>query len=197
MKIITDSQRKIIDAFFLIAKEQPNQRITFQMLADQSGMRRESIYRYHFSNLEELIEKVHDIIDNEISSAFEEFVNNGDLNLLKFLSYLVLPCLYEKKDWLKILYGTNVDPGWSNFLEERYFPLIECYLNKKGKNDIIPNFFLSKVIVKEFLAIVAVWLTDDNPEPASLFQRKFVHIFQQSPAAMLTYIPSDFESGKH
>lgn len=45
MKIITDSQRKIIDAFFLIAKEQPNQRITFQMLADQSGMRRESIYR--------------------------------------------------------------------------------------------------------------------------------------------------------
>lgn len=45
--IITETQMKIIDAFFQVVAEHPNQKVTVEMVSRQAGMSRENLYRNH------------------------------------------------------------------------------------------------------------------------------------------------------
>lgn len=150
------------------------------MVADKAEMRRESIYKYHFKNVDAIIERIHLLIDEEIGNEFEKFITSGNTDLIHFFIHKMLPHMYENKEWLKLLYSTTLNSDWSDFLQKKYSPIVEVYLNNIRKNDILSNFFLSHLIVKEFLAIVSSWLIDSNPEPASLFQKKFLHVLHTS-----------------
>lgn len=183
--ITTETQKKIIEAFLILASTSSNKKITVEMIGHEIGMSRENIYRNHFRGIKEIIERIHYLIDEEIFSKFQEFVDSGNSNITGFLAEQILPILYEKKEWLKVLYGTNTDPDWTFFLETKYVPLITNFLEKIEKKDVIPNFLLAQIIVKEFIALVSVWLTDNNPEPPELFIKKFLHIMSQSPKNML------------
>lgn len=185
MIITSDSQKRLIEAFFRVAEEHPEQKITFAMIAERAGMSRENAYRNHFRGIPEIIKRIHFLIDNDISTEFEKFTASDDTDILRFIGKSILPFLYDKKDWLRVLYGTNVDSEWFTFLQQRYVPLVTIYLDKIEKNDVIPNTLLSQLIVKNFLSIISVWLTDNNPEPPSLFIKKFIHLLQQSPADMM------------
>lgn len=187
MIITTDNQQRVIDAFFLIAKENPDiKKISLQTVASRLGIRRESIHKYCFRTPDEILERAHYLIDKKIEESFNIFINKRHHDFALFLSQEILPLLYEKKDWLQVLYNTNLDPRWNEFLENKYAPLIEKHLNNIGKEYIIPNNFLALLIVKEFLAITSTWLKDTNPEPASLFQKKFLKVFNSSPNDLLS-----------
>lgn len=187
MHIITDDkQRLIIDAYFRILQENPEIKdITIKMLASKSGMSRESIYRYHFGSIEEIKERICLLADGELEEETKKFLSKETHNLSIFLSKILLPYLYEKRDWLKILYNTDVEATWRSYLLKKYTPVVEDYLDKIGKRGVVPNAFLASIIVKECLAIISTWLTDPNPEPASLFKEKFLHIFKSSPYDLL------------
>ncbi|MFK4935934.1 hypothetical protein ACI1UF_06300 [Lactococcus garvieae] len=67
-------------------------------------------------------------------------------------------------------------------MQEKYSPVVEAYLNKIGKKEIFSNAYLANILLKEFLSILSTWLTDDIPEPVSLFQKKFLYLLSLSPA---------------
>jgi len=183
MGVITSTtQLKIIDAYFRILQEDSSwKKVTFAMVAEKAGMRRESIYRYHFSNIEEIKERIYYLIDAEIEEISKDFFmdKNGNLNI--FLTQKLLPLLFSKKDWLKVIYKTTMSAEWNEFLREKYSPLLESYLNRLEKKEVIPNSFLVLIIIKQIIAILSTWLMDDNPEPVSLFQEKLISILQKSP----------------
>lgn len=182
----TEKRRKILDAFFQLAKENPSQNITLDMIAKKVKMRRESIYKYHFDNKGEMIDMIRHLVDEEIYSEFKKYISKNKFNISTFLEEVILPTLYEKRDWLKVLFQTNLDSDWQRFLIGRYCPLIENYLNKMGKKEILSNNFLARLVVKKFLNIVATWLTEEHPEPVSLFKEKFVYIYNLSLSDILT-----------
>lgn len=183
--ITTETQRMIIDAFFQVAYDNPDKKITVEMISRYAGMTRENIYHNHFKGIKEIIEKIHFLLDIELSNKFKKLVKSEEPDILEFFCKDLLQFFYEKKDWLKVLYGTTVDPSWQNFIQERYSPYIEEYLDKFGKDNLISNYFLAQVIVQEFVSIISIWITDKQPEPPSLFIRKFIFIINQSPVDLL------------
>ncbi|CAM3102791.1 TetR/AcrR family transcriptional regulator [Lactococcus hircilactis] len=185
MPVTSDSQRQLIEAFFRVAKEYPEQKMTFAMVAKRAGMSRENAYRNHFRGIPEIIERIHFLIDNEIRTDFEKFISSEDPDISKFFS-TILPFLYEKQEWLRVLFNSYIDPNWLMFLQQKYIPLFTDYLDKLGKVDVFSNAFLSQIVVKEFLSIISTWLSTDSPEPPALFVKKFIHLLQQSPIDMLT-----------
>ncbi|MBB5888194.1 hypothetical protein [Lactovum miscens] len=126
MIITTDNQQKVIDTFFLIAKETPSvNKITLQMIASRLGIRRESIYKYCFRIPNEILERAHYLVDKKIEESVNEFVNGERHDFAVFLSHEILPLLYEKRDWLQILYNTILDPKWGKILEKNMYPLLK------------------------------------------------------------------------
>ena len=185
--ITTEGQKKIIAAFFEVAATVGDtDKITIKMIADQVGIRRESIYKYHFRNIDEIINHIHNLIDKEVFERFKYHTIDKGGDAVWFLTYEFLPVLYEKREWLKILYSTKVDPSWMEFLVNRYVPIIKEYLDLNNKNEPIHNLYLSKIVVKEFLSIVSTWLTHDEPESLASFQKKFLYLLKLSPYSILS-----------
>lgn len=184
--ITTETQKKIIEASFQVAKEHPNQQITIKMICEKVGMSRENFYRYHFHDFNEILEKIHFLANDEINQLFVKFINSENPDILDFLRQSMIPFLYDKKEWLKILFETKLDLEWMKFLHKEYTPLVQSYLDNIEKKGPIPNLYLAQIIVKEFFAIISTWLTDNSPEPPELFMEKFLYIVEQSPAALMT-----------
>ena len=184
---ITERQQQIIDAFFLVAQENPDlKQITLKRVAEKAGMRRQSIYGRHFNSVEDIITTIHNLIDNQIVEKMHHFVLTSDDDPITYFSKEILPILYEKRDWLKILYGTVIDNSWILFLQAKYTPILKLYLQKKGNNSGLSDDFLCSLIVSKVIAILGNWLTSDNPEPASLFREKFMHILTTPTISLLT-----------
>lgn len=187
MIFTSETQYKIIDAYFSILQETPDvKKISLGMVAYRVGMRRESISKYHFKNVEEIRERIRHLVDDKLEEAAENFVGGENLALYPFISEVMLPHLYKYRDWLKILYGTTIDSEWQTFLLQRYTPLVERYLDEIEQKELISNQLLAAIIVKEILSIVSTWLTDNHPDPVFIFQKKFMHILQSSPYDLLT-----------
>lgn len=109
------------------------------MVADQAGLRRESIYRYHFDNMEDIIEKIHFLIDKDIDDETAKFMRGTNTNIVKFVSHTLLPLLYARKEWIKILCETNVDPNWLNFCKKNIRQLLRLILIKLAKRRFFPT----------------------------------------------------------
>ncbi|KSU00990.1 TetR/AcrR family transcriptional regulator [Lactococcus lactis] len=185
--IISDKQRKIIDAYFRVLQENPDvTEVTLGMVASKVGMSRESVFRYHFRNVEEIRDKIHFLIDADVYKKTKEFVESEGYNLFDFIDRELLPLLYIHRDWLKLMHLRGIDYRFQSFLLKKYIPIVEKYLDKIGKKEILSNYFIASIFVKEILSITSTWLTDDNPEPVSLFKEKFMHLLHQSPYDLLT-----------
>ena len=190
MILISDRQRQIIDAFFLVVEEASEpKKITMDMITKKAGISRQSIYDKHFSNIGEIIDKIHALVSEECEVRMQKFFSDGyrDYNddFFKFFEQEILPLLYEKRDWLKILYSKVLDSSWADYAHKVYTPYIELYIKKTGNQSPLANDFICSLIVRQIIAIISNWLTNDRPEPASLFQKKFDYLIKTSTYELL------------
>lgn len=182
MLIINDTQLKIIDAFFVLTNENTSLHdITMQSIADKAGIRRQNIYKNHFNGIQDIIRTVHLLIDRDCKKKLETYImsrNNQDLPT--FIAEEILPLLYARRDWLKPLYNSSIDPDWIPFLHEQYSPLIKMYYENKVESissslNICPEF-LYKLVIDNILSIISGWITSDFPDPPSIFRDKFIRL---------------------
>ncbi|ETD05615.1 TetR/AcrR family transcriptional regulator [Lactococcus formosensis] len=182
MIIINDTQLKIIDAFFVLTNESTSLHdITMQLIADKAGIRRQNIYKNHFNGIQDIIKTVHLLIDRDCKSKIKSFIiSENNQELPTFIAEEILPLLYARRDWLKPLYNSSIDPDWIPFLREQYYPLIKMYYGNKIENissslNICPEF-LYKLVIDNILSIISGWITSDFPDPPSIFRDKFIRL---------------------
>jgi predicted DNA-binding protein YlxM (UPF0122 family) len=178
---VSSRQRQVIDAFFVIAKENPDiTEISMQMLADKVGIRRQSIYEKHFRSVDDIITLIHKMVDEDIENKIQGFLDKKGKDPMTFFAKEILPLLYEKREWLKVLYSSALDPSWVIYLQKKYRPLIKAYLKPHLSSSGISEDFICNLLVEKVLAIVSTWLTSDAPDPASLFEEKFLYLMKTS-----------------
>lgn len=183
---VSERQMQIIDAFFLIASENSGiQQITMSMIADRLKITRQGIYAKHFKSVGEIIDTIHHLVDWEIEEKLRDFINGNERNILDFIGEEILHLIYEKKDWLRVLYDSSVDPTWTNYLQEKYTSLLKSYISRNCKQIELSNDFMCKLIVGRILNLISHWITSENPEPPSLFRDKFSYIVKSSTHNLL------------
>lgn len=135
MLIISDTQLRIIDSFFLVAEEsKKHQKVTMQLVADRAEIRRQNIYKNHFHGIEDIINTVHLLIDHDCKQKMSEFIANRDRDLMSFIAKEILPLLYAKRRWLKNLYNPSLDPDWMPFLYQQYLPIVQVHFENRLDN---------------------------------------------------------------
>ncbi|GAX47747.1 TetR/AcrR family transcriptional regulator [Pseudolactococcus reticulitermitis] len=198
MVIISETQLRIIDSFFLIAEENGTvQKITMQQIAERAGIRRQNIYKNHFNGIEDIIQTVHLLIARDCKQKMSTFIASHDQDMLLFIAKEILPILYAKRRWLKNLYNPSLDPDWVPFLYQQYLPLVQVYFENRLDHVCaelgITSEFLYHLIIGNILTIISCWLTSDKPEPPSIFQKKFLKLAAQSLNHLLNFEASDVD----
>jgi hypothetical protein len=186
MRFVSETQLKIIEAFFILAENSATPRkISMQMIADKAGINRQNIYKNHFCSIDDLLDAAHRVIDHDCEKKLKSFTSVKKQDLIIYFSKEILPILYQKRNWLRVLYKYSADSNWMQFLEYQYKPIIKEYLKSSSHNMEISDEFRCNLILRQFLAVISSWMLCDHPEPPYLFQSTFVQLLSTSSYDLL------------
>ncbi|GBG96238.1 transcription regulator [Lactococcus termiticola] len=171
-----------MDAFFMLVDEVDEPRkISMEMIAGRVGIRRQSIYEKHFSSVSDLMTTIFELVSSPCELKIQAyFAGDKSQDFFDFFAQEILPLLYEKRDWLKLLYSKVIAASWSDFAQRTYLPYVEAYLKDFPNETGLSDRFRSDLLVRQVIAIVASWLTSEKVEPASLFAPRFLDLLGKS-----------------
>lgn len=179
---ITKSEKKIIDAYLLVAETSPSRKdITIKKIANKAGISTQAIYKSHFKGVEGIVQTLHLIISSETNKKLQEF-NPKKMYFIPFIAQELLPILYSHRRELKILYNINLDPTYQDFLEQKYKTWAKPYISDMPSYQA--DYYL-ELVLKQIIAIIIHWLNSEIPEPPSLFQEKFIALLSTPTADMV------------
>lgn len=191
--MVKGTHENIINAFFRLAYKNPKEAhlITMVDIAEEAGISRQSIYRKHFKNVDEILEEVYLRINTETNVALQEYlVTNTDqsFNIFNFIETVIFPLTYKHRLHLKILYNTSLQGDWKLYLTESY---METLLAFKPIRSALPSILSDKDVTKLLLQFTIImishWLQEDFPDPPEIFASKYSKILN-SPLICISKI---------
>lgn len=176
---------QIFIAFTLVASESRyHSEITLSQLASKVGITRQAIHKSHYKNIDEVIRGLHFFIDQKPNSKLKKFVLNCEgrqkTSLVKFFAAEILPDLYDKRQYLKVLYGGVADPSWTVFIVQSYVDILVPYFKNSKDSLDLDATFIAKLVVTQVMAIISNWITQEEPEIPSVFAKKFTFLINYS-----------------
>ncbi|MDR2975721.1 MAG: TetR/AcrR family transcriptional regulator [Streptococcaceae bacterium] len=182
MVITSAKQRKVIEAYISLLQEgHSEEMITMKRIAAKAGMSRGNLYHNHFSSIRQIRDRFFYLSDENLEAKVKDFVFNHKYDEAGvFLERVILPYFYEQRAWIEVLFTTELISEWNMYLTQKYMPMVEEYLIQIGKKEKFSNSFLAQLIVREFFAIIATWLTQKSPESPLLFYKEFQRFSKSS-----------------
>lgn len=151
-------------------------------IAEKMGISKQALNKSYYKDVNEIIHFLHIYVDQDIQDKFQTFVEHHQKDLILFIAKEILPMLFKNKEYLCILYGTVADPSWLGYLEDTYSNIVQSHFHG------IYGFeseFLSKIIIRQVMSIIAPWLIQEKPEDALLFSKKFIFLMTHSTDDLL------------
>lgn len=173
---------KIIEGFFeAIRKNKITkfQELTVQLIVQEAGISKPTFYT-HFESIEELLKDIRFKIDEGIPEKLVAFEADHEQDLVTYVAREILPMLYNHRDWLKVLYGTAIDPEWHGFLQESYMKFVIRQLKRAKVESYFGYEILALIIVRNIITLISVWLTQDEPATPAIFEEEFIKILAVS-----------------
>ncbi|MCL2676912.1 MAG: TetR/AcrR family transcriptional regulator [Streptococcaceae bacterium] len=175
--MVLGTREKIINAYFRMALKYPQKSsITLSEIAKEAGVSRQTIYKKHYRNTEDIIEDIHKEITSEIIDVLQQFEPTVGQSPLVIFANEVLPLLYKHREWLRTLYTTSMDPSWERYLEAQYANWVIPYLIINEERNGLSQAFLVKLAIKQAFAIISTWLSEEHPQPPETFKNQFLQL---------------------
>lgn len=98
----------------------------------------------------------------------------------------ILPEIYRYREWLKILYHSEIDLKWRKYLFDKYYCETRDYL--KSNSNIVSPLSLEqtvKIVIDSVVSIISVWISEEIPTHPSKFFITFLQLMEYSPSSFL------------
>lgn len=182
------TKSRIIAALFRLAIHAPEKhQFTLAEIADEANLTRQAIYRKHFRSFEEVIEYIHDTIKVDIANAINYHqAHDSDRQLFSILAKSVLPVAYSHRDWVKMLHTTSIDTSWTDFFEANYQARFLACISEEVKAFGLTQVMAAQLVIRYTIAIISVWLSQEYPEPADVFESNFIQLMTASAGYLIS-----------
>lgn len=184
-----NTREMIINAVLRLALKDPNRlQLTLTEIATEAGISRQAIYQKHFKSVAEIFEYIHTTIDEQILQVFEQKVLAlPPKKIFTGIAQDILPLIYQHREWLKVLYGTNIDLKWRRELYLKYSTLTLAYFDKlPALNSPFSKEKTVKLLTDQLLALISLWLDDEIPLHPNRFAPLFLDMMKRSPNSFFT-----------
>ncbi|MCR5748351.1 MAG: TetR/AcrR family transcriptional regulator [Lachnospiraceae bacterium] len=155
----------IFDAFFLLMKEKPLERITVSDVIKKAGIVRSTFYN-HYESIAALVSSAEDKTLRDIFNLMESFHPKNDKDMCR--SYFLAICNYTRKN--PFLSNLLQSPGGDSFFEKaikmfhRYVSEISQTANN-GDTHTVSSFYIAGAIGST-IGILHKWSAEDFSSPA-------------------------------
>ena len=197
--MVKGTHENIINAFFRLASREPHhhpQMISIAEIATEAGLSRQSVYRKHFKNTDEILTEIFQEIDDNIFRHFKQYLTDkkGDTNasILDFLTNTFFPLVYEHRMQLRVLYRTASESPWKRFLDDRYTQLLSSKeIIHSSDPTLISDDDMCEIIAHFTMILISNWMKEEFPDTPEVFTKKYLKLIE-SPLLALTNIDSSF-----
>jgi hypothetical protein len=176
----TQYDKRIFLAFCAVANESDcRSEVTMAKIAAKIDITRQGIRKYGYANVDEIINALRFYVTQEIQTEFQTFLAHNKSNFIPFFATRILPLIYEKRDYFKVLHGPVADAAYIYFAKDIYIPIFESCLAlpKEFEND---SEIFADVLIRRITSTITAWLMSPNPENPITFQEKFLFLMSHS-----------------
>lgn len=184
-----ETREMIINAVMRLAlKNKERTHLTITEIATEAGLSRQAIYQKHFKNVAEIFEDIHVTIDEQILKTFEQKVLTlPPSEIYNGIAQYILPLVYQHREWLRVLYSTNIDLKWRHYLHVRYSTITLTYLAKYPPlNSPLSQEKTINLLTDHLLTVISTWLSDDFPMHPEKFAPIFLTLMTRSPRSFFS-----------
>lgn len=180
--MVNGTRENIINAFFKLASQHPERaHFTIAEIANEAHLSRQAIYKNHFNSTKEILTYLHETIDSEVMEAFDKYDTTSDLAPLEYFANTIIPIIYERRIWLKLLYSTSVDPQWRFYLKQKYIGWLLKNITINSYKELgLTKELVVQHIVNNILSIIEIWLATDIPDHPQKFSKIFLKLIDCS-----------------
>ena len=183
--IFSKTDIKLFDAFCIVAEQSSSiKEISFSNISKVAQISRQAIYQSYYKSLDELVNALHFFVYHVIKKAclryFKKQKNPTSEKILSFIIDDILPLLYEKRTYLKVLYGPKGDPSWQSFIINQYTDLFS-QLEPLKKLDQ----FQLEIFIRYIISVIATWMVSYSDDSYLDFSNKFKLAMAASPLSMI------------
>lgn len=172
-----ETRQQIINAYFRLALKSPEQsEFSLTEIAKEAQISRQAIYQKHYQNVQEIKEDLSSQLLSHMEKVFGEQKNQAHHMFLENFAEHVLPLLYQYRQDLRAFYTTSLSAHWQNKSETFFQKWLRPYLKNKYKNKRLNINKMVFAMSKMLSALIATWLTEDFPLPASCFKQTFLNL---------------------
>lgn len=172
------THENIIHAFFKLLKKKAFYSITMSDIAKEACISRQAIYQKHFASIHDILVEIQNTIYQDVYSCLQDYDTSlnsfDDFNI--FIADNILPNLYKYHMWLKILYNSDINYNWYQFIENQYLPILETYTS--SNNLKLSKEFLNEYCIRCYLSITITWLSEELPLPPHSFKKYFLKLVE-------------------
>lgn len=179
-----ETREMIINAVMRLAlQNKQRSHLTLTEIANEAGISRQAIYQKHFNSVDDIFDYIHATIDEQILQVFQQKVLClPPAELYHGIAVHILPLIYHHREWLRVLYSTNIDLKWRHYLYERYASVTSEYLAKHPPlNTPFSQTMTVKLLTDHLITIISIWLSDEIPLHPTKFSPIFLELMTRSP----------------
>ncbi|MBM7635660.1 TetR/AcrR family transcriptional regulator [Streptococcus saliviloxodontae] len=163
--------------------------LTLTNIAKEAHLSRQAIYNKHFSNVESIFQEIRNGVDESIFDTFEIALAEQKYtkNIYEIIADSLIPNIYHKRDWIKIMYSSSDFFNWKEYLKGRYIHLIlSQYSNQiMTKSTYFSDEQMVGMTCDYIMSILSEWLSDDFPILPKEFKKEFLTIMTNSPFELI------------
>ncbi|WP_045798321.1 TetR/AcrR family transcriptional regulator [Streptococcus equinus] len=177
--MVNGTRDNIINAFFKLASKYPGKtNFTIAEIAEEAQLSKQAIYKNHFNNADEILQYLHKAIDSEVMESFVCYNNKENKpDPLEYFAISVIPIIYKRRNWLRLLYSTTADPKWRFFLKQKYTDwLMDNIAINSYKELGLPKESIVQHIINCILSIIEIWITQEVPDHPQKFSKIFLKL---------------------
>lgn len=156
----------ILDAFEQSMVDSVSQSPSFAKIAQIANISQVELEQ-HFATFDDLVYAFINRMDKNIVGVFEQEISKNK-SLKNIFIYGLAPVLYEKHLVLNLVYTRPyINSIWVKFITNRYKRIILEKFEIRKTDSLTLEYFVATVT-----AMVAVWMSQENPESLQKFQRR-------------------------
>lgn len=177
-----ETRQVIIDALFRLAQRSPERTsFTLTEIASEANLSRQAIYQKHYRNVEDIIEDIYSQIATRTREKLTQLPPTPGVSPFKLLADELIPALYEKRDWLRIIYTSSLYTGWFQRLQGNYYHWLKPFVVDSCAELQIDSEILLRLLVGYIFDLFVSWLSQPFPLPPEIFKKKFLKLVVLSP----------------
>ena len=154
------TRQNIVDAFCILLRKKPVQKITIQAIADKAGYNRGTFYKY-FCDVYDILEHVENLVLAHVKENFKQNIAPENFEQTFFEAFTKIQ--REKSTYFDVLFNSDNQPRFVEKLIAEVSPIfIETFRlpphDPKSK-------YLTEIYFRTVISTITLWIRDGRPLP--------------------------------